>query len=322
MKYPDCINDVNRRYYKSMDSLNRKLSNLEKLRRYLINIIPDIYDQTISSMVQQSSIYRRYTGLCYCILKESVIAENGFREFRKIQSDSERKLSMPNPDEFCEISHDTLERISSGLNEESMIFFTSFYKKVHGRSNMSFEIELFAYSMLFWILRGKKKPVAPKKSRRIAFMFAIAPNILPYIYRWLHKRMLAPSDIVTIHNPRMEMLFTLIDNDIDDLKSGDDIGLLAFLERKEVIKKLGGCKDKYIIVSGRGSLRELFDAFSLYAEDIRKSGTMFPHKDILFSRIVKNENLERFTPGTINKMYSEAQDIKWLLYNLPINQAI
>ena len=305
-----------------MDSLNRKLSNLEKLRRYLINIIPDIYDQTISSMVQQSSIYRRYTGLCYSLLKESVIAENGFREYGKIQPDSERKISMPDSDEFCEINHDTLERISSGLNEEPLIFFSSFYKKLHSRSNMSFSSELFAYSMLFWILRGKKKSVAPKKARRIAFLFAIAPNILPCIYRWLHKRKLVPSGVMTIHNPRLDMLFALLVNDIDDLKSGDDISLLSFLERKEVIKKLEGSRDKYVIVSGRGSLRELFDAFSLYAEDIRESGIMFPHKDILFSRIVKNEDLERFTPGTINKMYSEAQDIKWLLYNLPINQAI
>lgn len=305
-----------------MDSLNRKLSNLEKLRRYLTNIVPDIYDQKVAAFIQQSSVYRRYTGLCYSILKESVFAENGFREYGKIQSVSEMKISMPDPEEFCEINHDTLERISSGLNEESLVFFTSFYKKIHSRSNMSFEIELFAYSMLFWILRGKKKPVAPNKTRRNAFLFAIAPNILPYIYRWLHKRNLSPVSTVSVHNPRQEMLFTLLNNDIDDLKSGDDISLLAFLERKEVIRKLEGSKDKYIIVSGRGSLRELFDAFSLYAEDIRESGIMFPHKDILFSRIVKNEDLERFTPGTINKMYSEAQDIKWLLYNLPINQAI
>ena len=305
-----------------MDSLNRKLSNLEKLRRYLDNIIPDIYNQKVAALIQQSSIYHRYTGLCYSLLKESVIAENGFSEYGKIKSDSECKLSMPDPDEFCEIRHDTLERISSGLSEESLIFFSSFYKKLHSRSNMGFSSELFAYSMLFWILRGKKKPVAPKKASRIAFLFAIAPNILPYIYRWLHKRKLVPSGVVTIHNPRLEMLFTLIDNDIDDLKSGDDISLLSFLERKEVIKKLEGSRDKYIIVSGRGSLRELFDAFSLYAGEIRESGIMFPHKDILFSHIVKNGELERFTPGTINKMYSEAQDIKWLLYNLPINQAI
>ena len=305
-----------------MESLDRKLSNLEKLRRYLTNIIPDIYNQKVAALIQQSSVYHRYTGLCYSILKESVIAENGFREFGKIQSDSEHKLSMPDPDEFCEIRHDTLERISSGLNEESLIFFSSFYKKLHSRSNMGFSSELFAYSMLFWILRGKKKPVAPKKARRIAFLFAIAPNILPYIYRWIHKKMLAPSGVVTIHNPRLKMLFILLDNDIDDLKSGDDISLLSFLERKEVIKKIEGSKDKYIIVSGRGSLRELFDVFSLYAEEIRNSGIMFPYKDILFSHIVKNDALERFTPGTINKMYSEAQDIKWLLYNLPINQAI
>ena len=305
-----------------MDSLNRKLSNLEKLRRYLDNIIPDIYNQKVAALIQQSSIYHRYTGLCYSLLKESVIAENGFSEYGKIKSDSECKLSIPDPDEFCEIRHDTLERISSGLSEESLIFFSFFYKKLHSRSNMGFSSELFAYSMLFWILRGKKKPVAPKKARRIAFLFAIAPNILPYIYRWLHKRKLVPSGVATIHNPRLEMLFTLIDNDIDDLKSGDDISLISFLERKEVIKKLEGSRDKYIIVSGRGSLRELFDAFSLYAEEIRDSGIMFPHKDILFSHIVKNEELERFTPGTINKMYSEAQDIKWLLYNLLINQAI
>lgn len=298
-----------------MDSLNRKLSNLERLRKYLDSIIPDIYDQKVAALIQQSSIYRRYTGLCCSILKESVIAENGFREYEKIQSDTQMKISLPNPVEFCEINHDTLERISSGLNEGSLVFFTSFYKKLHSRSNMSFEIELFAYSVLFWILRGNKKAVAPKKARRIAFMFVIAPNILPYIYRWLHRRKLSPLSTMSIHNPRQEMLFTLLDNDIDDLKSGDDISLLAFLERKEVIKKLEGSKDKYIIVSGRGSLRELFDAFSLYAEDIRESGIMFPHKDILFSHIVKNEELERFTPGTINKMYSEAQDIKWLLYN-------
>ena len=303
-----------------MDSLNRKLSNLERLRRYLDNIIPDIYDQKVAALIQQSSIYRRYTGLCYSILKESVIAENGFREYGRVQT--EEKKPMPDPDEFIEINHDTLERISSGLNEESLIFFTSFYTKLHSRSNMSFLSELFAYSMLFWILRGKKKAVSPKKARRIAFMFAIAPNILPYIYRWLQKKKLSPSGIVTIHNPRLEMLFTLLDNDIDDLKSGDDISLLAFLERKEVIKKVEGNNDKYIIASGRGSLRELFDAFSMYAEEIRNSGIMFPHKDILFSHIVKNGELERFTPGTINKMYSEAQDIKWLLYNLPINQAI
>ena len=305
-----------------MESLDRKLSNLEKLRRYLTNIVPDIYDQKVAAFIQQSSIYRRYTGLCYSLLKESVIAENGFREYGKIQLDSEHKFSMPDPEEFIEIRHDTLERISSGLNEESLIFFSSFYKKLHSRSNMSFSSELFAYSMLFWILRGKKKSVAPKKAMRIAFLFAIAPNILPSIYRWLHRRKLSPLSTMSVHNPRLDMLFALLVNDIDDLKSGDDISLLAFLERKEVIKKAEGSRDKYIIVSGRGSLRELFDAFSLYAEDIRESGIMFPHKDIFFSHIVKNEALERFTPGTINKMYSEAQDIKWLLYNLPINQAI
>ena len=113
-----------------MDSLNRKLSNLEKLRRYLDNIIPDIYNQKVAALIQQSSIYHRYTGLCYSLLKESVIAENGFSEYGKIKSDSECKLSMPDPDEFCEIRHDTLERISSGLCEESLIFFSSFYKKL------------------------------------------------------------------------------------------------------------------------------------------------------------------------------------------------
>lgn len=322
MKYSDCKSKDNPRYNKSMDSLSRKLSNLEKLRRYLTNIVPDIYDQKVAAFIQQSSIYRRYTGLCYSLLKESVIVENGFREYGKIQLDSEHKFSMPDSDEFCEINHDTLERISSGLNEEPLIFFSSFYKKLHSRSNMSFSSELFAYSMLFWILRGKKKSVAPKKARRIAFLFAIAPNILPCIYRWLHKRKLVPSGVMTIHNPRLDMLFALLVNDIDDLKSGDDISLLSFLERKEVIKKLEGSRDKYIIVSGRGSLRELFDAFSLYAGEIRELGIMFPHKEILFSHIVKNAAFERFTPGTINKMYSEAQDIKWLLYNLPINQAI
>ena len=305
-----------------MNTLSKKLSNLEKLRRYIRYIIPDIYDQKVAAFIQQSSIYRRYTGLCYSILKESVIAENGFREYEKIQSDSEKKISFTDLDEFCEIGHDTLERISSGLNEESLVFFTSFYKKFHSRSNMSFETELFAYSMLFWILRGKEKTVAPKKAKRIAFMFAISPNILPYIYRWLHTRKLSPLSNMSVHNPRLELLFTLIGNDIDNLKSGDEINLLAFLKSKEVIKELEGSSDKYIIVSGRGSLRELFDAFSLYADEIRNSGIMFPHKDILFSHIVKNVELERFTPGTINKMYSEAQDIKWLLYNLPLNQAI
>ena len=130
MKYYGCINDDNRRYYKSMYSLDRKLSNLEKLRRYLGYTIPDIYDQKVASLIQQSSIYHRYTGLCCSILKESVIAENGFREYGKIQSDSEKKISFPDPDEFIEISHDTLERISSGLNEESLVFFSSFYKKL------------------------------------------------------------------------------------------------------------------------------------------------------------------------------------------------
>ena len=322
MKYYGCINDDNRRYYKLMNTLNKKLSNLEKLRRYLRYIIPDIYNQKVAAFIRQSSIYCRYTGLCYSILKESVIAENGFREYEKIKSDSENKISFPDTDEFCEINHDTLERISSGLNEETLVFFSSFYKKLHSRSNMSFETELFAYSMLFWILRGKEKAVAPRKARRTAFMFAIAPNILPYIYRWLHTRKLSPLSTMSIHNPRLELLFTHIGNEIDNLKAGDNISLLSFLERKEVIRKLGGHRDRYIIVSGRGSLRELFDAFSLYADEIRNSGIMFPHKDILFSHIVKNVELERFTPGTINKMYSEAQDIKWLLYNLPLNQAI
>ena len=109
-----------------MESFDRKLSNLEKLRRYLTNIVPDIYDRKVAALILQSSVYHRYIGLCYSILKESVIAENGFIEYGKIQLDSEHKFSMPDPEEFIEIRHDALEMISSGLNEESLIFFYSF----------------------------------------------------------------------------------------------------------------------------------------------------------------------------------------------------
>ncbi len=302
-----------------MDSLDIKLSNLEKLRRYLDNIIPDIYEQMISSMVQQSSVYHRYTGLCYSILKESVIAENGFREYGKIQSDSQMKISMPETDEFIEIRHDTLERISSGLNEESLIFFSSFYRKIHSRSNMSFETELFSYSMLLWILRGKKKAIAPRKARRIAFMFAIAPNILPYIYRWFHKKTLTPSDSVTIHNPRLVMLLTLIDKNIEEAENSNreaSSSLLMFLESNGVITRIENTS-KYLIAVGRGSLTDLFNALSSYSYEIAEKKIMFPKKEILFDSIVKNEKLEKFTPATLSKMYSIYQDINWLFYNLP-----
>ena len=302
-----------------MDSLNRKLSNLEKLRRYLDGIIPDIYDQKVAALVHQSSIYRRYTGLCYSLLKESVIAENGFREYGKIQSDSERKIPLSDPDEFCEINHDTLERISSGLNEESLVFFTSFYKRLHSRSNINFETELFAYSMLFWILRGKKNAVGPKKARRIAFMFIIAPNILPYIYRWLHKRKLSPINQVAIRSPRLDMLITVIDKNLEELNAeirGTTSSFLAFLEQKNVIARVA-CSDKFIIATGRGSLTDLFNALSRYSYEIAEKKIMFPRKEILFDSIVKNENLERFTPATISKMYSTYQEISWLFYNLP-----
>lgn len=302
-----------------MDSLDRKLSNLEKLRRYLRNIIPDIYEQMISSMVQQSSVYCRYTGLCYCILKESVISENGFREYEKIQSDPEMKITLPESDEFIEICHDTLVRISAGLNEESLIFFSSFYEKLHSRSNMSFETELFAYSMLLWILRGKKKAIAPRKARRIAFMFAIAPNILPYIYRWLHKKTLIPSDAVVIHNPRFEMLLTLIDKNIEEAENSNreaSLSLLMFLESNGVITRIENT-NKYLIAVGRGSLTDLFNALSLYSYEIAERKIMFPKKEILFDSIVKNEKLEKFTPATLSKMYSIYQEINWLFYNLP-----
>ena len=303
-----------------MDSLNRKLSNLEKLRRYLDNIIPNIYDQKVAALIHQSSIYRRYTGLCYSLLKESVIAENGFREYGKIQSDSERKIPLSDSDEFCEINHDTLERISSGLNEESLIFFTSFYKRLHSRSNMSFETELFAYSMLFWILRRNgNRAVEPWNAKIIAFLFSVAPNILPYIYRWLHKRKLSPVNQVAIRSPRLDMLMTIIDKSIEELNaeiSGTASSLLAFLEQKNVIARVAG-SDKFIIATGRGSLTDLFNALSRYSYEIAEKKIMFPRKELLLDSIVKNEKLERFTTATISKMYSTYQEISWLFYNLP-----
>ena len=303
-----------------MDSLNRKLSNLEKLRIYLCGIIPDIYDQKVAALIHQSSIYRRYAGLCYSLLKESVIAENGFREYGKILSDSERKIQLPDPDEFCEINHDTIERISSGLNEESLVFFTSFYKRIHSKSNIKFDSELFGFSMLLWILRGNEnRVVEPKKARKIAFLFAVAPNILPYIYRWLHEKKLSPIDDIVIRNPRLDMLITLIDKSIEELNAeirGTALSLLAFLEHKNVIARVGG-SDKFIIAIGRGSLTDLFNAFSRYSYEIAEKKIIFPRKEILFDSIVKNENLERFTPATISKMYSTYQEISWLFYNLP-----
>ena len=81
-----------------MEALSIKLSNLEKLRRYLEKTIPDIYDNVISSRVMQSSIYNRYIGLCYRILKDSVIAENGFLEYGRIQSDPSKRISLPEPE--------------------------------------------------------------------------------------------------------------------------------------------------------------------------------------------------------------------------------
>ena len=302
-----------------MEALSIKLSNLEKLRRYLEKTIPDIYDNVISSRVMQSSIYNRYIGLCYRILKDSVIAENGFLEYGRIQSDPSKRISLPEPSDFIKITHDTLERISSGLDEEALIFFSSFYSKLHRNSNMSFSTELFAYSMLFWILRGKGKVVSPYKAKRIAFMFVLSPNILPSIYRWLHARKLSSLSNAAIQNPRLNMLITLIAKDIDELKETNkeiSSSLLVFLESKGVIARIDGT-DKYMIAVGRGSLTDLFNAFYAYSYEIAEKKIMFPRKEILFDFIVKNDKLEHFSSATVNKMYSIYQEINWLFYNLP-----
>ena len=303
-----------------MDALNTRLSNLKRLKRYIQNIIPDIYDQTVSSLLQQSSIYSRYTGLSYSILKESVIAEKGFRELERISEDSSIRFVLPCNDDFIEISHDTLERISSALDEESMMFFESFYSRILGRSNMKFDSELFAFAMFFWFLRGNgTRVVEPRKAKRIAFLFAVAPNILPYLYRWLHKDKLSLVNDVAIKSPRLDMLMTLIDKNIEELNAEireRASSMLTFLEQKNVIARVDD-SGKYIIVIGRGSLTDLFNALSRYAYEIAEKKIMFPRKEILFDSIVKNEKLERFTPATISKMYSTYQEISWLFYNLP-----
>ncbi len=302
-----------------MDALNTKLSNLKTLKRYILNIFPDIYEQTISSMRQQSSIYSRYVGLSYRILKEFVIAESGFKEFERISEDPTVRLALPSED-FIVITHNTLERISSSLGEASLMFFASFYKRIHSKSNIKFDSELFGFSMLLWILRGKgNRVVEPRKARKIAFLFAVAPNILPYIYRWLHKKKLSLTNDITIKNPRLDMLMTLIDKSIEELNAeirGTASSLLTFLEQKNVIARVNG-SDKFIIAIGRGSLTDLFNAFSRYSYEIAEKKIMFLRKEILFDSIVKNEKLERFTTATINKMYSTYQEINWLFYNLP-----
>lgn len=307
-----------------MDALNTKLSNLKTLKRYIRNIFPDIYEQTISSMMQQSSIYSRYTGLSYRILKEFVIAEIGFKEFERISEDPTVRLALLSED-FIAITHDTLERISSSLREDSLIFFTSFYKRMHSKSNIKFDSELFGFSMLFWILRGNEnKVVEPRKARKVAFLFAVAPNILPYIYRWHHKKKLSLIDDIVIRNPRLDMLMTLIDKSIEELNAEireTASSLLTFLEHKNVIARVGG-SDKFIIAIGRGSLTDLFNAFSRYSYEIAEKKIMFPRKEILFDSIVKNEKLERFTPATISKMYSTYQEINWLFYNLPAPEMV
>lgn len=300
-----------------MDALNIKLSNLEKLKRYLQNSIPDIYDKEADASMQQSSVYAKYHGLCYSILKESVIAENGFTEYEAIQSEPETELSLPSSSDFIKISHDTLKRISAGLKEDALIFFTSFYEKIHKKSNMSFETELIAYTMLFWILRGKKDHiVAVQKANVMAFLFAISPNILPYLYRWLHTRQLSLYKRVTIHSPRLDMLTTLIDKGIDEIESKftDASSLLSFLESNDVIKEVGntGC---YVIVLGRRSLNELFRFFERFAVDISDRKIVFPNKRILFKYIVKDKNLTPFSLGTIDWKYSEFGHLRWLFYN-------
>ena len=85
---------------------------------------------------------------------------------------------------------------------------------------MSFETELIVYTMLFWILRGKNGRItAMQKANVLAFLFAIAPNILPYLYRWLHVRRLSLYKRITIHSPRLDMLNTLIDKGIEEIES-------------------------------------------------------------------------------------------------------
>ena len=98
-----------------MDALNVKLSNFEKLKRCLQNNISAIYDKEVDASLQQSSVYAKYNGLRYSILEESVIAENGFVEYEKIQSEPDTDLSLPSSSDFIQISHDILKRISAGL---------------------------------------------------------------------------------------------------------------------------------------------------------------------------------------------------------------
>lgn len=302
-----------------MDALNTKLSNLKTLKRYIQNIFPDVYNQTVSSMMQQSSIYGRYIGLSYRILKESVIAVSGFTEFERLSEEPTARLALPSED-FIAITHDTLEMIASSLDEESLMFFVAFYKRIHSKSNIKFDSELFGFSMLLWILRGNEnRVVEPRKARKIAFLFAVAPNILPYVYRWLHEKKLSLTNDITIKNPRLDMLMTLIDKSIEELNAeikGTASSLLTFLEQKNVIARVNG-SDKFIIAIGRGSLTDLFNAFSRYSYEIAEKKIMFPRKEILFASIVKNEKLERFTTATISKMYSTYQEINWLFYNLP-----
>lgn len=290
-----------------MEALNIKLSNYELLRKYLQNIILDIYDKEADASMQQSSVYAKYHGLCYSILKESVIAENGFTEYEKIQSEPETELSLPPSSDFIKISHDSLKRISAGLKEDALVFFISFYEKIHRKSNMSFETELIAYTMLFWILRGKKDHiVALPKAKVSAFLFAIAPNILPYLYRWLHAKRLSLYKRVTIHSPRLDLLVTLIDKNIEELESNGNkppLLLLSFLEEKNILKSIDGMKGKYIISSWKGNLSDLFDAVSKYALNIRGNGIIFPRRDILFEYILNRKNLENIAPSTIRKEF-------------------
>ena len=76
------------------------------------------------------------------------------------------KSSVSDSEKSIEIIHDTLERISSGLNEESLVFFSVFCKKFHRESNMSFGTGFPLNSILFWYLSGIEKVVAPKKRLR------------------------------------------------------------------------------------------------------------------------------------------------------------
>ena len=198
-------------------------------------------------------------------------------------------------------------------------FFTAFYEKIHRKSNMSFETELIAYTMLFWILRGKSgRIVALPKAKVMAFMFAISPNILPYLYRWLHARRLSLYKRVTIHSPRLDLLETLIDKNIEELEGNGNntpLLLLSFLEGKNILKSIDGMKGKYIISSGKGNLSDLFDAFSKYALDIRGNGIIFPRRDILFEYILNRKNLEKFAPSTIRKEFGNHSELSWLFEN-------